>query len=666
MKIRSKSLLLRLITPLSLLSIATVLTISVSTYFSARETLKKSLYDRLSVAATLKEEELNQWFQSQRNDILLLARLPELQTQTEILLSTPESKQDSPQTEEQTEEQTETPSNAELKQNAKKELASYLQDIIAFKSDLAEVSILAEEDIVLFSTNKQLENTRQPLSDTTTYFADASVKITPILYPSTTTGATTITFATPILDDAKNRIGILLATLDMQDVDSLIQERTGLGKTGTTYLVGQLGQQNTFIASGKTQESTGEINSFAIDAAIAGESGAGLYQNYAGEPVIGVYRWLEDQSLALLAEINQQEAFAPARGLARNILLIGFVATALLLSGIYLLSRRITQPITEITKAAIQLQNGQLDQSLSIVSQDEIGVLAQAFNHMAQQLKQSFIILETNNQELEMRVQERTFELEDAKDAAEAATRTKSAFLANMSHELRTPLNSIIGYSEMLEEDVELLGEEGLVTDLHKIQGSGRHLLNLIDSVLELSKIEAGRMELHLESVNISALVKDVLAIIRPAVENKSNCIVLNNLSILDVLETDLDKLRQCLLNLLGNANKFTEQGQITLTIQTHQYQDESYLEFVVEDTGIGMEPDQLDHIFEAFTQEDASSTRRYDGTGLGLTITREFVYMLGGIITAQSAPNQGAIFTIRIPQVIPNVERQLVATEAQ
>jgi two-component system sensor kinase len=159
--------------------------------------------------------------------------------------------------------------------------------------------------------------------------------------------------------------------------------------------------------------------------------------------------------------------------------------------------------------------------------------------------------------------------------------------------------------------------------------------------------------------------VEDTLASVRPAAEKKANQIILNNASTIDAIETDFGKLRQCLLHLLNNANKFTDQGQIILTIQTLQYQDASYLEFIVEDTGIGIEPDQLEHVFEAFTQADESSTRRYDGTGLGLTITREFVYILGGVITAQNSPNNGAIFTIRIPQVVPSVQRQLVTVEA-
>ena len=248
MKIRSKSLLLRLITPLSLLSVVMVLTISVSTYFSARETLKQSLYDRLSVAAILKEEELNQWFQSHRNDILLLARSLEVQSQTKLLLANAEP---SP---EESEDQPEAPLDSDIKQVARNNLETYLRNVVTFKPDLAEISIVGDDELILFSTNKQLENTSQSLDINTTYFADGSDEIAPVPYTSPTTGATAITLATPILDTAKTRIGVLLVTLDLQDIDALIQERTGLGKTGTTYLVGQIEQQNSFIASDKDSD----------------------------------------------------------------------------------------------------------------------------------------------------------------------------------------------------------------------------------------------------------------------------------------------------------------------------------------------------------------------------------------------------------------------------
>ncbi|ESA34976.1 signal transduction histidine kinase [Leptolyngbya sp. Heron Island J] len=614
----------------------TVLTISVSTYFSARETIKQSLFDRLSVAATLKEQEIAQWFKTQRRDMLLLARLPEVKAQTAAL------------------------ADDTMKQDAYETLSVYLKDIISAKPNLAEVSILTEGGIVLFSTNKELEQTYQPLGATTTYFTNSAEKIVPTLYISPVTGRTAITFATPILDQNKNRVGVLSVTLDLQDVDSLIRERTGLGDTGNTYLVGQLERRNTFIASGKDNKAPEDLHSFAIDAATAGQNGSGLYQNYADEPVIGVYRWLDGQSLALLAEINQKEAFAPARALARNILLIGTVATGLLLSGIYLLSRRITQPIAAITAAAMQLESGQLEQSISIVSDDEIGFLARTFNRMAQQLQESIAALENSNQELESRVKERTAELEEAKEAAESATLTKSTFLANMSHELRTPLNSIIGYSEILQEEAELSGDASMIPDLRKIQGSSKHLLNLINSILDLSKIEAGRMELYLEPINIAELAQDVISTIQPVASAKFNQVVLKNESTIDVIESDLGKLRQCLLNLLSNANKFTEEGQLTLGIKTIHYQAADYFEFTVADTGIGMEKNQLNKVFEAFTQADTSSTRRYGGTGLGLTITREFVRMLGGTISAQSEVGKGSTFIILLPHGVPSMQPQL------
>lgn len=640
MKIRQRSLLLRLITPLSFLSAATVLTISVSTYFSARETIKQSLFDRLDVAATLKEEEIDQWFKTQRSDILLLARLPEVKTQTQAL------------------------AEDGAKENAYDQLSLYLKDIITAKPNLAEVSILSEGGIVLFSTNKALEKTYQPLGATTTYFTNAIDKVVPTLYVSPVTRAIAISFATPILDSNNNRMGVLSVTLDLQDVDSLIRNRTGLGDTGTTYLVGQLERSNTFIASDQENEPTRDVSSFAIDAATGGQSGSGLYENYKQEPVIGVYRWLDGQSLALLAEINQKEAFGPARILARNILLIGFAATGLLLSGIYILSRRITQPIAAITEAAIQLENGQLEQSIPVVSQDEIGLLSQAFNRMAQQLKESFAALEMSNQELEARVKARTAELEEAKDAAESATRTKSTFLANMSHELRTPLNSIIGYSEILQEEAEMAGDEISIPDLRKIQGSSKHLLNLINSILDLSKIEAGRMELCLEPVNLADIVQDVLDTIYPIAEPKFNTIEVDTTNSAETIESDPDKLRQCLLNLMSNANKFTKNGQLSLTLKTITDADDTYLEITVADTGIGMEQHQLKTIFEAFTQADTTSTRRYGGTGLGLTITREFVRMLGGTISAQSEVGKGSTFNILIPQVIPVPQRELASVK--
>jgi PAS domain S-box-containing protein len=261
--------------------------------------------------------------------------------------------------------------------------------------------------------------------------------------------------------------------------------------------------------------------------------------------------------------------------------------------------------------------------------------------------------------------------LRKSKETAEEANRAKSQFLANMSHELRTPLNAIIGYSEMLQEDAEEMGYEDLSSDLEKIRKAGKHLLALINDILDISKIEAGKMELFLETFDVAQVIADVENTIQPLLEKNHNTIEVQCCSNIGFMYADLTKLRQALLNLLSNAAKFTEHGTITLTVQKSETikdcessENSDFIFFQVADTGIGMTIEQLEKVFQAFTQADASTTRKYGGTGLGLAITRHFCQMMGGDISVNSAPGQGSIFTIRLPvSVHPRQER--VSTEA-
>jgi len=284
-------------------------------------------------------------------------------------------------------------------------------------------------------------------------------------------------------------------------------------------------------------------------------------------------------------------------------------------------------------------------------------------------------------------------ELFHAKEAAEAASRAKSQFLANMSHELRTPLNAIIGYSEMLSEDAQDLGYNDLVPDLAKIHGAGKHLLDLINDILDISKIEAGKMDLYLESFSIPSLIADVQATIQPLIEKNGNTLLVQCGDDLATMYADMTKVRQALLNLLSNASKFTDHGIITLKVERQeasacnvmdsisraddslvQSRQESTLPpappntrpldpdilFSVSDTGIGMTPDQMSRLFQAFTQADASTTRKYGGSGLGLVISRRFCQMMGGDITATSVMGRGSTFTIRLPahcELVDSVE---------
>jgi CheY-like chemotaxis protein/nitrogen-specific signal transduction histidine kinase len=242
-------------------------------------------------------------------------------------------------------------------------------------------------------------------------------------------------------------------------------------------------------------------------------------------------------------------------------------------------------------------------------------------------------------------------EAEKARAEAEAASRTKSSFLANMSHELRTPLNAIIGYSEILVEDATDRGDEASIGDLQKIQSAGKHLLGLINDILDLSKIEAGRMDVYLEQVFLSRLVEEVKTIVEPMVAKNDNRLIIDCPGDIGSLRTDMTKLKQSLINLLSNAAKFTKQGEIKLALSRVAGEDGvTRVRFAVSDSGIGMTEEQLGRLFQAFTQADSSTTRHFGGTGLGLTITKHFCQMLGGNVEVTSKPSQGSTFTIVLP----------------
>jgi signal transduction histidine kinase len=244
-------------------------------------------------------------------------------------------------------------------------------------------------------------------------------------------------------------------------------------------------------------------------------------------------------------------------------------------------------------------------------------------------------------------------ELREAREAALKASETKSNFLANMSHELRTPLNAVIGITEMLQEEAEESGDAGRAEPLRRINGAGKHLLEVINEILDLSKIEAGRMELHLQDFDLAALLDEAMTTVKPLAEAGNNRLTLQWAETPGSLHADPVRLRQVILNLLGNACKFTKDGVVDVTVAGTAIHEHEGITISVKDSGIGITPEQIGRLFDPFSQADSSTAGKYGGTGLGLTISREFCRLMGGDIEVHSEPGSGSTFVVRLPRIV-------------
>ncbi len=543
-------------------------------YFRARQALQQAAFNRLQVAATLKEKEITRWFEDQQRDFLLTTQMPDVVNNLEILLNS---------------------EVATEKDRAYRVLSQYLHTVSQIKPSLREIFILDRSNRIILSTNKEREGDYEILANITyVEKVEVGANFTPIFYVSPYTAKPAITLAKALSD----RRGMILVDLDLQRIDGIVREKTGLGDSGEAYLVGSLISKNSFLA-GKSDNSDAYpdgIRSAAIDAAMSGMSGYGSYDNYDSSPVLGVYRWLNQQDIALLVEICRNEAFQPARQLATTIVLVGLTSVLGLLIGI---------------------------------------------NWLSHQLSISRKRLEESSQQLQLKAQE-----------AETANRAKSLFLANMSHELRTPLNAILGFSQLMARDNTATVEQKEFLGI--INRSGEHLLNLINDVLEMSKIEAGKTTINTEPFDLHRLLQTIREMFQIRAEAKQLWFEFFLAADLpQYVIGDARKLRQLLINLLSNAVKFTSSGGVTLKVSICQSETElskrqAQLCFEVSDTGKGIAPEELDRLFDPFVQT-SSGIQSEGGTGLGLAISRQFVRLMGGDIQVKSKLGEGATFTFDI-----------------
>ena len=344
----------------------------------------------------------------------------------------------------------------------------------------------------------------------------------------------------------------------------------------------------------------------------------------------------------VFVELPATEAYAPLYAALERLAFVLLAALGFaVLAGMFLAGRMVG-PIQALRAGAERIGGGDLSQQIRIKTGDELEALADQFNVMAGRLKESYA-------GLEQKVEERTREVEEKSRQLELASQHKSQFLSSMSHELRTPLNAIIGLTEMMVTNAARFGTEKAAEPLRRVHRAGSHLLGLINQVLDLSKIEAGKLELSPDWVNLTPLINEVVDTARPLAEQNNNRLVVKCQENLGSLTVDPMRLRQILLNLLSNACKFTKQGEVTL-LARKLVNEGHWIEFAVSDTGIGMTPEQQAKLFEEFTQADSSTARQYGGTGLGLAITRKLARMMGGDVTLTSEAGKGSTFTVRLP----------------
>ena len=684
MKFWQSNLTTKIASSFLLLSLVSVATVGGVAFLSAREALKQAAYNRLRVTATLKEQEIDRWLEASERDFLVITQFPDVQANLKILLS-------------------HEPEEAKY-QLAYDILFEYLQNIAELKPKFVEIFLLDRSNQIILST-EPIHEGKYEIATNLTYFEDVESRETsgPAFYRSLTTGKPAVTYAAPIRDAAGVRQGVISAELNLTRIDQIVREKTGLGETGETYLVGSLVGKNTFISRERpeSQELPEEPHSKGIDTAMLGFRGTGLYPNYGGVPVIGMYHWLNDQDLALLVEMSQAEAFQPARRLAGKIMLMGLISAGVLFVGV---------------------------------------------NWLARQLKLSRQQLENYSRQLEQKAQE-----------AEMANRAKSKFLANMSHELRTPLNAILGFTQLLTRASSVNSAQQ--QQLAIISRSGEHLLTLINDVLEMSKIEAGQANLNISSFDLYRLLNTLREMLRIKADAKGLQLIFNlDPDVPQYVKTDEGKLRQILINLLGNGIKFTQAGSVVLRVRTgigdrgqgiedrgqgsentglrrqkagvgsgnsielgsslqptllvkqsltaishklvaseekskltipnragrsfsgamsgkaiaprtinpkskiqNPKSPPSILLFEVSDTGPGIEASELKQLFKPFIQTQTGQNNQ-QGTGLGLAISRQFVRLLGGDLTVNSKLGQGTTFAFDVhigPADLTDIEIQ-------
>lgn len=442
-----------------------------------------------------------------------------------------------------------------------------------------------------------------------------------------------------ITDDDGQPLGVLAGLLDTSTLSTIMLDRTGLGETGESYLVSG---ENNYLLTPSLYEAEGfpqnrAYTSIGINAALAGGAGRGVYPDYRGVEVVSSYRYIPEIDSALLVEIDVAEGYEVINQIGATVGIVALISIAAAMGVGVVSALNISNPLSKLTTVATQIASGELNQRADVgATKNEIGVLAASFNSMADGLTNTLEQMQQANRELKL-----------ANAKVREAARLKSEFLANMSHELRTPLNAIIGFTGIMLEGFAGEIDEEAQHMTQRVYENSKGLLSLINDILDIAKIESGRLDLVSSPFNPVELSKQWYERLEVLASQKGLAFEVKvDPKLPDTLYGDAERLTQIAVNLLSNAFKFTEQGSVTLALTTGT----GIWRIKVRDSGIGIPAHAKEYIFDEFRQVDGSSRRSYGGTGLGLAITRKFVLMMGGTISVESELGKGSEFTVTLP----------------
>lgn len=583
-----RSLVTRLVLYMVVLSPLAAIMLGTVAFLSAREALREAVVARLDLAANLKAEALERWTEDQRRDFLLLDSLPLVQSLGHLLIdpATPEDE----------------------RATAQRSLAGLFRLLVDRKPAWRELSILSPRGKILLSTEPSNEGDYRVLDR---YFVEGrNAPFLQKVYPSPRDFTPTMTLSAPV-SSTLGQPAVLALHLDLLEMDQILFSSTGLEASSETYLVDSF---NVFVSGRRIgrEEYPRGVHSLGIDAALSGDRGTGLYDNYHGQPVIGAWRWVEGLGVAQLVEIPQQVAFAPARQLARQLLGHGLATTFLLSVGIFLLARQIVRPIDAITRSALAVSEGDLDNRAPIFRDDEVGLLAKTFNRMVGDLK-------AKNDELER-------------------------FTYTVSHDLKSPLVTIRGFLGLLDRDVASGDIDRARHDIDRIRNATETMAHLLDDLLALSRV--GRVAQTLHPIALDRVVGQVAALLTGPLEERGVELVVQD-DLPQVLG-DSTRLLEVFQNLIENAIKFMGQ-QAHPRIEVGARNEGEMVHCHVRDNGIGIDAVHHEAIFGLFDRVDS----QVEGSGLGLTLVRRIVEAHGGAIHVESAGRgQGSCFYFTLPSI--------------